>query len=78
MPPMVFLAMKITFINEMADLCESVGGANVQDVARGIGLDKRIGSKFLNAGPPGMADHAFQRTPWRLPKLHKIMKRRCA
>lgn len=45
-----FLAMKITFINEMADLCERTG-ANVQDVARGIGLDNRIGSKFLNAGP---------------------------
>jgi UDPglucose 6-dehydrogenase len=45
-----FLATKITFINEMADLCEKVG-ANVQDVARGIGLDNRIGSKFLNAGP---------------------------
>ena len=45
-----FLATKITFINEMADLCEIVG-ANVQDVARGIGLDNRIGSKFLNAGP---------------------------
>lgn len=45
-----FLAMKITFINEMADLCEAVG-ADVQDVARGIGLDNRIGSKFLNAGP---------------------------
>ena len=45
-----FLAMKITFINEMADLCERTG-ANVQDVARGIGLDGRIGSKFLNAGP---------------------------
>ncbi|MEW6255676.1 MAG: UDP-glucose/GDP-mannose dehydrogenase family protein [Pseudomonadota bacterium] len=45
-----FLAMKITFINEMADLCEQVG-ANVQDVARGIGLDNRIGSKFLHAGP---------------------------
>ena len=45
-----FLAMKITFINEMADLCEKVG-ADVQDVARGIGLDKRIGSKFLHAGP---------------------------
>jgi UDPglucose 6-dehydrogenase len=42
--------MKITFINEMADLCEAVGG-NVQDVARGIGLDNRIGSKFLHAGP---------------------------
>jgi UDPglucose 6-dehydrogenase len=45
-----FLAMKITFINEMADLCEKVG-ADVQQVARGIGLDKRIGGKFLNAGP---------------------------
>ncbi len=45
-----FLATKITFINEMADLCEKVG-ANVQDVARGIGMDNRIGSKFLNAGP---------------------------
>jgi UDPglucose 6-dehydrogenase len=45
-----FLAMKITFINEIADLCEQVG-ANVQEVARGIGLDNRIGRKFLNAGP---------------------------
>ena len=45
-----FLATKITFINEMADLCEKVGG-DVQDVARGIGLDGRIGSKFLHAGP---------------------------
>lgn len=45
-----FLATKVTFINEMADLCERVG-ANVQDVARGMGLDGRIGSKFLHAGP---------------------------
>ena len=45
-----FLATKITFINEIADLCEQVG-ANVQEVARGIGLDNRIGSKFLHAGP---------------------------
>jgi UDPglucose 6-dehydrogenase len=45
-----FLAMKITFINEIADLCEKVG-ADVQQVARGIGLDNRIGPKFLNAGP---------------------------
>jgi UDPglucose 6-dehydrogenase len=45
-----FLATKITFINEIADLCEKVG-ANVQEVAHGIGLDKRIGSKFLHAGP---------------------------
>jgi UDPglucose 6-dehydrogenase len=45
-----FLATKITFINEIADLCEQLD-ANVQDVARGIGLDNRIGSKFLHAGP---------------------------
>ncbi len=45
-----FLAVKITFINEVADLCERVG-ANVQDVARGVGLDGRIGPKFLHAGP---------------------------
>jgi len=45
-----FLATKITFINEMADLCEKLG-ADVQDVARGIGLDGRIGNKFLHAGP---------------------------
>ena len=45
-----FLATKITFINEMADLSEKVG-ADVQEVARGIGLDNRIGPKFLNAGP---------------------------
>src|SRR5690348_4542317 len=45
-----FLAMKITFINEVAELCEAVG-ADVQQVARGIGLDKRIGAKFLHAGP---------------------------
>jgi UDPglucose 6-dehydrogenase len=45
-----FLAVKIAFINEMADLCEKVD-ANVQEVARGIGLDNRIGPKFLNAGP---------------------------
>jgi UDPglucose 6-dehydrogenase len=45
-----FLAMKITFINEMADLCEAVG-ADVQQVSKGIGLDNRIGAKFLHAGP---------------------------
>ncbi len=45
-----FLAMKVTFINEIADLCEQVG-ADVQQVARGIGLDNRIGGKFLHAGP---------------------------
>jgi UDPglucose 6-dehydrogenase len=45
-----FLAMKVTFINEMADLCEKVG-ANVHDIARGVGLDGRIGPKFLHPGP---------------------------
>ncbi len=45
-----FLAVKISFINEIADLCEAVG-ADVQDVSRGIGLDNRIGAKFLHAGP---------------------------
>lgn len=45
-----FLATKITFINEMADLCEQVG-ADIQDVSKGIGLDGRIGAKFLHAGP---------------------------
>ena len=45
-----FLATKITFINEMANICEKVG-ADVQDVARGMGLDGRIGNKFLHAGP---------------------------
>jgi len=45
-----FLAMKVTYINEMADLCERVG-ADVQQVAKGIGLDNRIGPKFLHAGP---------------------------
>ena len=45
-----FLATKVAFINEMAELCEAVGG-DVQEIARGIGLDNRIGSKFLHAGP---------------------------
>ena len=45
-----FLATKITFINEIADLCEKVD-ADIQEVARGIGLDNRIGAKFLHAGP---------------------------
>ena len=54
-----FLATKITFINEIADLCEKVG-ADVQEVARGIGLDNRIGGKFLHAGPDSAA-HASPR-----------------
>jgi len=64
-----FLAMKITFINEMADLCEHVG-ANVQDVARGIGLDKRIGSKFLHAGP-GYGGSCFPKSTLALIKTAK-------
>jgi len=55
-----FLATKITFINEMADLCEQVG-ADVQEVARAMGLDNRIGAKFLHAGPVSAAP-AFPRT----------------
>ena len=58
-----FLATKITFINEIADLCEKVG-ADVHDVARGIGLDGRIGRKFLHPGP-GFAVRAFPRIRWR-------------
>ena len=58
-----FLATKITFINEIADLAERIG-ADVQQVARGIGLDNRIGGKFLHAGP-GSAARASRRTRWR-------------
>jgi UDPglucose 6-dehydrogenase len=61
-----FLAMKITFINEMADLCEAVG-ANVQEVARGVGLDKRIGGKFLHAGP-GYGGSCFPKDTPALPR----------
>ena len=62
-----FLAMKIAFINEIADLCERAGG-NVQDVARGIGLDNRIGSKFLNAGP-GFGGSCFPKDTLALSKI---------
>lgn len=62
-----FLAMKVTFINEIADLCEKSGG-NVQDVARGIGLDNRIGSKFLNAGP-GYGGSCFPKDTLALVKI---------
>ena len=62
-----FLAMKITFINEVADLCESAG-ANVQEVARGIGLDNRIGSKFLHAGP-GYGGSCFPKDTLALVKI---------
>jgi hypothetical protein len=58
-----FLATKITFINEIADLCEKVG-ADVHDVARGIGLDGRIGRKFLHPARASAA-RASPRTRWR-------------
>ncbi|HTJ58455.1 MAG TPA: UDP-glucose/GDP-mannose dehydrogenase family protein [Devosiaceae bacterium] len=62
-----FLAMKIAFINEVADLCEKAGG-NVQDVARGMGLDNRIGGKFLNAGP-GFGGSCFPKDTLALAKI---------
>jgi UDPglucose 6-dehydrogenase len=61
------LAMKITFINEMADLCEAAG-ADVQQVARGMGLDNRIGPKFLNAGP-GYGGSCFPKDTLALVKI---------
>src|ERR1700752_1310408 len=62
-----FLATKITFINEIADLAEQVG-ADVQEVARGIGLDNRIGSKFLHAGP-GFGGSCFPKDTRALVKI---------
>jgi UDPglucose 6-dehydrogenase len=62
-----FLAIKITFINEMADLSEKIG-ANVQEVARGIGLDDRIGTKFLHAGP-GFGGSCFPKDTRALTKI---------
>ena len=62
-----FLAMKVTFINEVADLCEATG-TNVQEVARGMGLDGRIGSKFLHAGP-GYGGSCFPKDTTALVKI---------
>ena len=67
-----FLATKITFINELADLCEAVG-ANVQEVARGIGLDNRIGAKFLHAGP-GYGGSCFPKDTLALMKTAQDME----
>ncbi len=64
---MHFLAVKISYINQMADLCEKVG-ADVHDVSRGIGLDKRIGSKFLHPGP-GYGGSCFPKDTQALVKL---------
>jgi UDPglucose 6-dehydrogenase len=64
-----YLAMKVAFINEISDLCERVGG-DVQDVARGIGLDNRIGQKFLNAGP-GFGGSCFPKDTLALMKIAK-------
>jgi UDPglucose 6-dehydrogenase len=63
----VFLAMKVTFINEVADLCERVN-ADVVDVSRGIGLDERIGARFLNPGP-GFGGSCFPKDTLALTKL---------
>src|SRR3954454_23668207 len=65
-----FLATKITFINEIADICEAVD-ADVQDVARAIGLDGRIGAKFLHAGP-GFGGSCFPKDTVALLKTAEI------
>ena len=72
-----FLATKITFINEIADLCEKVG-ANVQDVARGIGMDNRIGSPNSCTPARAMAAPVFPRTRWRWSRPGRTPIRRCA
>ena len=67
-----FLATKITFINEIANLCEATG-ANVQDVARAMGLDGRIGSKFLHAGP-GYGGSCFPKDTLALTQTGRLVK----
>ena len=67
-----FLAVKISYINQMSDLCESVG-ANIDDIAKGMGLDKRIGSKFLHTGP-GYGGSCFPKDTLALVKTAKDNK----
>ncbi len=67
-----FLAMKISYINQMSDLCESVG-ANIDDIAKGMGLDKRIGNKFLHTGP-GYGGSCFPKDTLALVKTAKDNK----
>ncbi len=71
-----FLAMKISFINQMADLCEKTG-ADVQILAKGIGLDKRIGGKFLHAGP-GYGGSCFPKDTLALSQIAQQYKTRCS
>ena len=70
-----FLATKITFINEMAALCEQVG-ADIKEVAKGIGMDNRIGSKFLHAGP-GYGGSYFPKIPKLWHALVRNMPSQC-
>lgn len=71
-----FLAMKISFINQMADLCEETG-ADVQILAKGIGLDKRIGGKFLHAGP-GYGGSCFPKDTLALSQIAKEYNTKCS
>ena len=66
-----FLATKISFINEIANLCENIG-CDVHDVARAIGMDQRIGSKFLHPGP-GFGGSCFPKIHRRWPRLRTVL-----
>ena len=70
-----FLAMKIHYINEMADFCEKAG-ADIREVAKGMGLDSRIGGKFLNPGP-GYGGSCFPKDTNAMAQMGKNMVRIC-